>query len=75
MFSPVKTVPRQRTASAMDYQTMTSAESSNNNRINNSNIINNITDPITIITRLFVGDDLERLSRALQWIELMVRSG
>lgn len=34
-----------------------------------------ITDPIFLITQLFKEGDAVELSRALQWMEVMVRSG
>ncbi|CAG8469401.1 8345_t:CDS:10, partial [Diversispora eburnea] len=64
MFSSIKTISRQRTASIVDHMAISTEI---NNKIN-------IMDPIEIITRLFVENDFEKLSRALHWIELMVRS-
>ena len=34
-----------------------------------------ITDPISLITHLFKEGDAVELSRALQWMEVMIRSG
>jgi hypothetical protein len=34
-----------------------------------------ITDPITLITQLFKEGDAVELTRALQWMEVMVRTG
>ena len=39
----------------------------------NNNI--DITDPITTLSQLFKEGDTVELSRALQWMELMVRAG